>query len=48
MIDRGKLNLTDQEFAAVSSNIPSIPAATQARYLHLDYMARQFTKMVTA
>ncbi len=48
VIDRAKLNLTDQEFAAVSSNIPSIPAATQARYLHLDYMERQFTKMVTA
>jgi putative spermidine/putrescine transport system substrate-binding protein len=48
VIDRGKLNLTDQEFAVVSSNIPSIPAATQARYLHLDYMERQFTKMVTA
>jgi putative spermidine/putrescine transport system substrate-binding protein len=48
VIDRGKLNLTDQEFAVVSSDIPSIPAATQARYLHLDYMERQFTKMVTA
>jgi putative spermidine/putrescine transport system substrate-binding protein len=48
VIDRAKLNLTDQEFTAVSSNIRSIPAATQARYLHLDYMERQFTKMVTA
>jgi putative spermidine/putrescine transport system substrate-binding protein len=48
VIDRAKLDLTDQEFAVVSSNIPSIPAATQARYLHLDYMERQFTKMVTA
>ena len=48
VIDRARLNLTDQEFAAVSSNTPSIPAATEARYRHLDYMERQFTKMVTA
>ena len=42
------VGVTDQEFAAVSSNIPAIPAATEARYRHLDYMERQFTKMVTA
>jgi putative spermidine/putrescine transport system substrate-binding protein len=48
VIDRGRMNLTDQEFAAVSSNIPSIPAATAARFKYIDYMERQFTKMVTA
>jgi putative spermidine/putrescine transport system substrate-binding protein len=48
VIDRNKMNLTDQEFAAVSSDIPSIPAATAARFKYLDYMERQFTKMVTA
>jgi putative spermidine/putrescine transport system substrate-binding protein len=48
VIDRDKMNLTDQEFTAVSSNIPSIPTATAARFKYLDYMERQFTKMVTA
>ena len=48
VIDRGKLNLTDQEFAAVSSDGPSIPSATQARYKLSDYIERQFTKMVTS
>ncbi|MDB5395832.1 MAG: hypothetical protein JWM91_3338 [Rhodospirillales bacterium] len=48
VIDRAKLNLTDAEFASVSSSIPSIPAATQARFQFTDYMERQFTKMVTS
>jgi putative spermidine/putrescine transport system substrate-binding protein len=48
VMDRGKLNLTEQEFAAVSSDGPSIPSATQARYKFTDYIERQFTKMVTA
>jgi len=43
-----KLNLSDQEFAAVSSSTPSIPAATEARFKFTDYMERQFTKMVTS
>ncbi|HVJ52567.1 MAG TPA: extracellular solute-binding protein [Aliidongia sp.] len=43
---RDKLGLTDAEFAAVSSDIPSIPAATEARYKFTDYMEQQFTKMV--
>jgi len=48
VIDRAKLNLTDQEFAAVSSDRPSIPAATEARFKNTDYMERQFIKMVTS
>lgn len=48
VIDRSKLDLTDQEFAAVSSTIPPIMAATEARYKFTDYMERQFTKMVTS
>jgi putative spermidine/putrescine transport system substrate-binding protein len=48
VMDRGKLNLTDQEFAAVSSDGPSIPTATQVRYKFTDYIERQFTKMVTS
>jgi putative spermidine/putrescine transport system substrate-binding protein len=48
VIDRSKLDLTDQEFSAVSSGGPAIPTATQARYQFTDYMERQFTKMVTA
>jgi len=48
VMDRSKLNLSDQEFAAVSSSTPSIPAATEARFKFTDYMERQFTKMVTS
>ena len=48
VMDRSKLNLTDQEFAAVSSDGPSIRTATQARYKFTDYIERQFTKMVTS
>jgi len=43
VIDRDKMNLTDQEFAAVSSDIPSIPAATAARF-KISLLERQFTK----
>jgi len=48
VIDRGKLNLTDQEFTTVSSDGPSIQTATQSRYQFTDYIERQFTKMVTS
>ena len=48
VIDRAKLNLTDQEFATVSSGNPPIPSATEARFKYTDYMERQFTKMVTS
>jgi len=48
VIDRSKLDLTDQEFNAVSSAIPSIKAATQARFQFTDYMEKQFIKMVTS
>ena len=48
VMDRSRLNLTDQELAAVSSEIPSIPPASEARFKFTDYMERQFTKMVTS
>lgn len=48
VMERAKLNLTDQEFAAVSSDTPSIPAVTEVRFKFTDYMERQFTKMVTS
>jgi putative spermidine/putrescine transport system substrate-binding protein len=48
VLARSKLRLTDQEFAAVSSSIPSIPTASEARFKFSDYMEQQFTRMVTS
>jgi putative spermidine/putrescine transport system substrate-binding protein len=48
VLERSKLDLTDQEFAAVSSNTPPIDAATEARFRFTEYMEQQFTKMVTS
>ena len=48
VLERSKLRLTDKEFASVSPSIPSIPAATQARFTLEDYMEQQFTRMVTS
>jgi putative spermidine/putrescine transport system substrate-binding protein len=48
VLERAKLRLTEAEFAAVSPPMPSIPAATQARYVLEDYMEQQFTRMVTS
>ena len=48
VIDRRLTNLTEQEFARVSSNTTPIYAATRARFQFTDYMEQQFTKMLTA
>jgi hypothetical protein len=48
VLERSKLHLTDQEFAAVASSAPQIIAATQARYKFTEYMEQQFTRMVTS
>jgi putative spermidine/putrescine transport system substrate-binding protein len=48
VIDRHQTNLTDQEFAVVSSTNKPIYSATQARYQFTDYMEQQFTKMLTS
>ncbi|MDP8983779.1 MAG: extracellular solute-binding protein [Pseudomonadota bacterium] len=48
LLPRSRLRLTDREFAAVSSPIPSIPTAAQARYKFSDHMERQFIRMVTS
>jgi putative spermidine/putrescine transport system substrate-binding protein len=47
VIERAKLRLSDAEFAAVSSLIPSIPTATQARFQFTSYMEQRFTGMIT-
>jgi putative spermidine/putrescine transport system substrate-binding protein len=47
VMDRHQLNLTDQEFATVSSATKPIYAATQARFEFTDYMEQQFTTMLT-
>lgn len=48
VLDRSKLNLTDKEFAAVSSDRPSIPVATEARFKFASYMDQKFMSMVTS
>jgi putative spermidine/putrescine transport system substrate-binding protein len=47
VIDRHQTNLTDQEFAQVSSTIKPILAASLSRFQFTDYMEQQFTKMLT-
>jgi putative spermidine/putrescine transport system substrate-binding protein len=46
VLDRSKLHLKDQEFAAVSAATPPIHAAPEARFRFRDYMEQQFTRMV--
>ena len=46
VLDRSRLNLSDREFAAVSSSGSQILMATEARYRFTDYMERRFVAMV--
>jgi len=48
VLERSKLRLSDQEFAAVSASTPQILTATEVRFKFTDYMEQQFTRMVTA
>jgi putative spermidine/putrescine transport system substrate-binding protein len=48
VLDRSKLHLKDQEFAAVAPASGQIPAASAARFKFTDYMEQQFTRMVTS
>ncbi len=48
LIDRSKLSLTDEEFAAVGSASKPIVVAAEAKVKHADYMSAQFMKMITA
>jgi len=48
VMDRHQLNLTDQEFATVSSLTKPIYTAAQARFKFTDYMEQQFTTMLTS
>lgn len=48
LIERSKLNLTDQEFAAVASAGKPIVVNAEAKVKQADYMTKQFMKMVTA
>ena len=47
VLPRRMLSLTDEEFAAVSSDKPSIPIAAQARVRDTAYFETAFTRMVT-
>lgn len=47
VIERAKLALSDAEFSAVSSQIPSIPTATEARFKFTSYLEQRFTGMIT-
>ena len=48
VLERSKLRLSDQEFAAVSVPTPQIDTATEVRFKFTDYMEQQFTRMVTS
>ena len=48
LIERSKLNLTDQEFAAVSSARKPIVLNAEAKVKNADYMSKQWIKMITA
>jgi putative spermidine/putrescine transport system substrate-binding protein len=48
LIARDRLDLTDAEFDAVSSNIPPLQIAVAERMQHQDFMDAQFTKMLTS
>ena len=47
LIARAKLDLTDAEFNAVSSETPPLQIAVAARMQHQDFMDAEFTKMLT-
>ena len=47
VLPRRLLSLSDEEFAAVSSDAPSIPIAAQARVRDTAYFETAFTRMVT-
>jgi putative spermidine/putrescine transport system substrate-binding protein len=48
LIERSKLDLTDEEFAKVGAAGKPIVLAAAAKVKHADYMSQQFLKMVTA
>jgi putative spermidine/putrescine transport system substrate-binding protein len=48
VLERSKLRLSDQEFAAVAASTPQIETATEVRFKFTDYMEQQFTRMVTS
>lgn len=48
LIERSKLDLTDEEFAMVGSAGTPILVAAEAKVKHADYMSQQFIKMITA
>lgn len=48
LVDRKLTDLTEAEFAGVSSDIPPIAIAVQARARLLDFMDREFTRMLTS
>lgn len=47
LLPRGKLNLTDAEFAAVSSESTPILVNAAVKVKYADYLAQQFLKMLT-
>ncbi len=48
LLDRGKMNLTRAEFENVSSEVPPLMVAAEARVKYLPYMDLQFTKILAA
>ncbi len=48
LIQRSKLNLTDEEFSKVASDGTPILLAAAPKVEHADYISQQFIKMVTA
>lgn len=48
LIRKELLDLTPQEFAKVSSDVPPISVNLKARAEHLDFMAARFTQMVSS
>ena len=48
LVDRRLTGLTDAEFARVSSDRQPIAVAVQARMRSLDFMRREFAKMLTS
>jgi len=47
LLDRSKMNLTRAEFDNVSSDVPPLMIAAEARVKYLSYMDQQFTKMLS-
>lgn len=48
LIDRSKLNLTDEEFAAASSNTPPILVAAEGKVKNADFLAQEFIRILSA